>query len=132
MTSSKKCNNITIHNDIAYLSMEFGILTFDLNVHEFVDTYYIGPEAEEVAVYDVMLHGDSIYAQTVSSIYAAHIQDNIVGRKVYTFSELIQVISTNDYAMDAAARQKILDKFWGETSSKNSCELVFKKLGIMS
>lgn len=78
MTSSKKCNNITIHNDIAYLSMEFGILTFDLNLHEFVDTYYIGPEAEEVAIYDVMLHGDSIYAKTASFIYAAHIQDNIV------------------------------------------------------
>ena len=59
------------------------------------------------------------------------IQDNIVGRKVYTFDELIQVIATNDYTMDASARQKILDKFWGETSGKNSCELVFEKLQLL-
>ena len=78
MTSSKKCNNITIHNNIAYLSMDFGILTFDLNLYEFVDAYYIGPEAAEVVVTDVMLHGDSIYAKNVATIYAAHLQDNIV------------------------------------------------------
>ena len=30
MTSSKKCNNITIHGKFAYLSMDFGILVFDL------------------------------------------------------------------------------------------------------
>jgi CDP-glycerol glycerophosphotransferase (TagB/SpsB family) len=59
------------------------------------------------------------------------IQDNIVGRKVYTFDELIQVISTNDYTMDTTARQKILDKFWGKTSGKNSCELVFEKLQLL-
>jgi hypothetical protein len=33
--------------------------------------------------------------------------------------------------MDTTSRQKILDKFWGETSGKNSCELVFEKLQLM-
>lgn len=78
MTASKKCNNITIDGDIAYLSMDFGILTFDLNLYEFVDAYYIGPEAEDVVVKDVMLHGDSIYAQTASIVYCANLKDNIV------------------------------------------------------
>ena len=75
----------------------------------------------------ILFHYD--YEEYVNSReFIFDIQDNIVGRKVYTFDELIQVISTNDYTMDANARQKILDKFWGETSGKNSCELIFKKL----
>lgn len=78
MTASKKCNNITIAGDVAYLSMDFGILTFDLNLYEFVDAYYIGPDAAEVVVNDVMLHGDSIYAQTSSVVYCARLTDNIV------------------------------------------------------
>lgn len=78
MTSSKRCNNITFRGDIAYLSMDFGILTFDLEKYEFVDTYYIAPEAQEVKVTDVMFCGDSIYAQTPKVTYVAHIEDNIV------------------------------------------------------
>ena len=78
MTSSKRCNNVTIAGDIAYLSMDFGILTFDLNRYEFKDTYYIGDEAKEVQVLDVMLSEDSIYAQTAKGVYAACLADNIV------------------------------------------------------
>ena len=78
----------------------------------------------------ILFHYD--YEEYVNSReFIFDIQDNIVGRKIYTFDELIQVISTNDYTMDAIARQKILDKFWGETSGKNSCELVFEKLQLL-
>ena len=78
MTSSKKCNNITIHGKFAYLSMDFGILVFDLEKHEFKETYYIGEEASEVKVTDVMFYGDSIYARTKSKNYSACIYDNVV------------------------------------------------------
>lgn len=78
MTASKRCNNVTINGDIAYLSMDFGILTFDLNRYEFKDTYYIGDEAKEVQVLDVMLLGDSIYAKTADGVYTASLADNIV------------------------------------------------------
>lgn len=78
MTSSKKCNNITIHNKFAYLSMDFGIIVFDLEKHEFKETYYIGEEASEVKVTDVMFYGDSIYAQTKNKNYSACIHDNVV------------------------------------------------------
>ena len=78
MTSSKRCNNVTIHGVMAYLAMDFGILTFDLELYEFVDTYYIAPEAKEIQVMDVMFYGDSIYAKTPKVSYAAHMEDNIV------------------------------------------------------
>lgn len=78
----------------------------------------------------ILFHYD--YEEYVNSReFIFDIQDNIVGRKVYTFNELIRVISTNDYIMDTTARQKILDKFWGDTSCKNSCELVFEKLQLL-
>lgn len=78
MTASKKCNNITIAGNMAYLAMDFGILTFDLEQYELVDAFYIGAEASEVSVSDVMIQGDSIYAKTRDSVYVAHMQDNIV------------------------------------------------------
>ena len=78
MTASKKCNNITIHDHWAYLSMEFGILKFDLIRWEFKDTYYIGEDAAEIRVTDVMLHEDSIYAQTPSGNYCASLNDKLV------------------------------------------------------
>ena len=78
MTASKKCNNITIHDHWAYLSMEFGILKFDLIRWEFKDTYYIGEDAAEIRVTDVMLHEDSIYAQTSSGNYCASLNDKLV------------------------------------------------------
>lgn len=78
----------------------------------------------------ILFHYD--YEEYVNSReFIFDIQDNIVGRKVYTFDELIQVISSKDYVMDTTIRQKILDKFWGETSGKNSCELVFDKLQLL-
>ena len=82
MTESKKCNNITINGNIAYLSMDFGILTFNLERYEIVDTYYIGEEAKAVKVLDVQVQGDSIYAKTQvgnsQTTLVAHIDDNIV------------------------------------------------------
>ncbi|MBO7316730.1 MAG: CDP-glycerol glycerophosphotransferase family protein, partial [Paludibacteraceae bacterium] len=77
----------------------------------------------------ILFHYD--YDEYVNSReFIFDIQDNIVGRKVYTFDELIQVISTNDYTMNAVARQKILDKFWGETINTNACKGIFKHLMI--
>jgi ligand-binding sensor domain-containing protein len=78
MTASKKCNNITIADNIAYLAMDFGILTFDLENYEIVDTYYIGDEASEIKVLDVLIVDDSIYAKSNEKVYAAHLEDNIV------------------------------------------------------
>lgn len=78
ITGSKRCNNITIQDSMAYLSMDFGILTFNLENYSFVDCYYIGSEASDVRVEDILLRGDSIYAKTAHGVYAAHLQDNIV------------------------------------------------------
>lgn len=92
MTASKKCNNITIAGNMAYLSMDFGILTFDLEQYELVDAFYIGAEASEVSVSDVMIQGDSIYAKTRDSVYVAHMQDNIVDYRYWTSRAAASVV----------------------------------------
>jgi len=78
MTASKRANNISFHKGRAYLSMEFGILSFDMRKHEFIDTYYIGPEASEVMVEDIVFKDDSIFAFTEKLIYKASLKDNVV------------------------------------------------------
>lgn len=78
MMASKRCNNVTIVGNKAYLSMEFGILLFDLERYEFKDAYYIGKNAAEVQVLDVVLWGDSIYARTKDKYYCAALKDKLV------------------------------------------------------
>jgi CDP-glycerol glycerophosphotransferase (TagB/SpsB family) len=46
--------------------------------------------------------------------------ENVVGRKVETFDDLLKVISTQGYKMDEQDRQRILDRFWGETMKMDS------------
>ena len=87
MTSSKRCNNVTIAGDLAYLSMDFGILTFDLNRYEFPNTFYIGAEASDVRVLDVVLVGDSIHAKTAAGVYSACLADNIVDFRYWHLSK---------------------------------------------
>lgn len=84
MTASKSCNNVSIYGNKAYLSMEFGVLVFDLDKYEFKDAYYIGPQASEVRVLDVMVRGDSIYAKTEDGIYCANLNDKLVDYRYWT------------------------------------------------
>ena len=92
MTSSKRCNNVTIAGDLAYLSMDFGILTFDLNRYEFPNTFYIGTEASDVRVLDVVLMGDSIHAKTAAGVYSACLKDNIVDFRYWHLSKGTHVV----------------------------------------
>ena len=77
----------------------------------------------------ILFHYD--YDEYVNSReFIFDIKDNIVGRQVYTFNELLDVIRNNDYHINQSDRQRILDKFWGDTFNKNSCELILNRLGF--
>lgn len=84
ITSSKYVHNITVKDNIAYLGVDFGIVTMDLRKRVIVDTYYIGPNAREVAVKDIVFQDDSIYAITDSYLAKASMKDNIVDYRVWT------------------------------------------------
>ena len=78
ITADKHVNNITFRQGSAYLATEFGVLRFNMRKTVFLECCLIGEEASEVSVKDILFVGDSIYAQTASTIYAANINDNIV------------------------------------------------------
>jgi len=46
-------------------------------------------------------------------------EENIVGKRVYSFNEMIQTIIKNDFTIDPNERQRIIDKFWGHTMDAN-------------
>ena len=78
----------------------------------------------------VLFHYD--YEEYVNSReFIFEIRDNIVGKQVYTFDNLLEVIQNNDYVINQTERQRILEKFWGDTVDKNSCELILDKLGFI-
>ena len=120
MTATKTINNITIHNHIAYLSTDFGIVTFNLKKYELVDTYYIGDEASEVKVNDVLIRGDSIYAFGDKLLYTACLKDNIVDFRYWSTEPLGRIlpdankgkviIDTNGECWEAGGEEGIVRK----------------------
>ena len=72
----KIIHDISFKNDIAYLSTSFGILELDCKNKEFLNTFYLTPEAN-LAVYDLSFFQDSIYAITDSGTYASKITLNL-------------------------------------------------------
>ena len=104
MTASKRTNNITFHNGRAYLSCEFGIVSFDIRKHEFVDLCYIGPNASEVNVEDVVIQADSIYAFTKDKLYRACLKDNTIDYRNWQSEPLSTRIPR-----DTDKRQKYVD-----------------------
>lgn len=75
MSSSKAVNHVTIYQDKAYLSCDFGIVVINLKKKEIADTYYIGPNATEVRVLSTTVANDSIYALTATQVFKASITD---------------------------------------------------------
>ena len=50
--------------------------------------------------------------------------ENVVGKKVESFDALCQCIEQSDYKMDETQRNRILDKFWGNTVSVSSSKAI--------
>ncbi len=54
--------------------------------------------------------------------------ENVVGRQVKTFDDLVRVIDLQDYKMEEEDRKRILAKFWGNTKDKDSCKEIKEKV----
>ncbi|MFY8008477.1 MAG: T9SS type A sorting domain-containing protein [Flavobacterium sp.] len=60
----KKINHFTEHEGILYLSCDFGIVQYKLATLEFGDTYFIGPNGQEIKVFQTTVLNGEIYAVT--------------------------------------------------------------------
>ena len=78
MTQRKTIYNVTIEGRTAYLATHYGVQTLNLRENKLVDSYWLRPGGEEIAVKDVLLTKDSIYAFTDDSLFCASLKDNLV------------------------------------------------------
>jgi ligand-binding sensor domain-containing protein len=60
----KKVNHFMEFNGILYISCDFGIVQYRLATLEFGDTYFIGPNGQEIKVYQTAVFNNDIYAVT--------------------------------------------------------------------
>ena len=72
ITGEKKINNITINNNIAYLSCPFGLVLVDLIKKEIRDTYYVGDEGSLYEINGCAFLGDSIIVATNQGLFFAN------------------------------------------------------------
>ncbi len=91
MFADKSVRNITVFDGVAYLSMNFGVVTFHLHQHGLVDSYYIGANGASVQVEDVAVTADSIYVFTASLLYKADRSANLSDYRVWTTEPLGRV-----------------------------------------
>lgn len=56
------------------------------------------------------------------------IREEITGKRVYSFDELLQAIIHNDNAVDEQERLRILNKFWGSTVARDACHTIYRKI----
>lgn len=69
----KVINNITVNNDIAYLSCSFGLVLIDLEKKEIKDTYNIGNDSIIFEINGCAIYGDSIVTATSEGMFFANI-----------------------------------------------------------
>jgi hypothetical protein len=68
----KLLNNISIHDNLAYLSCSFGIVVVDVPRKRLVDSYVnLGANGANLSINDVDVYDGSIYASTDEGIYRA-------------------------------------------------------------
>jgi ligand-binding sensor domain-containing protein len=67
----KRINNISLHNETAYLACGFGIVVVNIAKKEIRETYYIGEGGTQIKINEVCLDDEYIYAATTSGIYFA-------------------------------------------------------------
>ena len=55
--------------------------------------------------------------------------ENVVGRRVYDFEELYRCLENDEYAINSEERNRIIEKFWGDTANgSNSCIRIAQKV----
>ena len=90
MTVDKGIYNVLIHNNEAFIACGFGIVVLNLDRNEVKDTYFIGDGGSPLAVYDVEIFNQNIYAATEEGIlYAPESGVNLLDYANWTEDETI-------------------------------------------
>lgn len=81
----KRVNHFMEHSGIVYVSCDFGIVQYNLNLLQFGDTYFIGDNGAEIIVSQTAVYNNQIYAATNSGLRRADINNpNLVDFSQWT------------------------------------------------
>lgn len=72
----KTINDIYFIEDLAYVCCGFGIVVVDLTKLEIKDTYIIGDNGSYIAINDIVLYNEKLYAATSNGVYFADYNNN--------------------------------------------------------
>ena len=72
---SKEINNIYMIGNQAYLACGFGIVVVNTKAYEISDTYYIGPNGDRTAIYDIASSDSLLYASSDNGIQYININN---------------------------------------------------------
>lgn len=76
-TRAVTVNSVTAGSRHTYLGVSFGVVALNIKKGEVSDTYYIGDDAGDVDVLEVVELGDSLYAFTDGFVYSASLKDEL-------------------------------------------------------
>lgn len=101
----KGIRDIAIHEQLAYMATDFGIVVVSMETREIIETFRsIGPNATDVAVYDLEIFGDMIYAVTDEGIQRGNINANLLD---YSLWERFEETETGIFRCFAARGENI-------------------------
>ncbi len=96
----KRINHILIVDNLAYISTNFGIVTFDFQQGIFIDRLIIGDNGTTLSVFQTAINGDSIYAATDRGLFKASLSDELIlfqnWEKDISKGEFIDMITVHD------------------------------------
>lgn len=79
VVGSKKINHISIEENLAYLSTDYGVVLFDLLQLEIRETWRdLGASGERLPVLQSTFNNDSIYLATTKGVLAGNLKDNLL------------------------------------------------------
>ena len=115
--TNKKINQFNEHNDVVYISTNYGISVYNLNNLEFGDTYYIGNVGNQIAVKETAIFGDYIYAACQNN--------NGLKKALYTNNNLIDYQQWQSIAGgDFLNTQTINEKLFVIRNNKNAYQVI--------
>lgn len=79
VSGSKRINHISIHNNLAYLSADYGLVVFDLTQLEVKETWRdLGSAGTKIKIHQSTFKSDSIFLATEQGVLAGDLDDNLL------------------------------------------------------
>jgi hypothetical protein len=79
ISGSKKINHISMQNNFAYLSADYGVVVFDLQQNELKEIWRdLGPGGSSLKIFQSTILGDSIFLATEKGMLAGDLDDNLL------------------------------------------------------